>query len=215
MLLFESQHLALSRAGNCFGHCGHIFGGKRLDGVAHGYRAAPRQRARFKMLALWVLASGLVYFLYFYGFTLLCRAARTLGASLTEPLTTLQYFFTLLGAPVGTNPLLLSHKAWASSLFCFVSRMLCSSPAARRLPPPNEWGALGLVIFGLLIGGLITVGRSYLDVEQALLSRYTSITALGVIGVYIWGATLLSRSSWSRGLDVRGCAAPARPECGE
>lgn len=156
------------------------------------------QRAPFKWVAFWGLAAGLVYFTYFYGFSSR-RAARTLTASLANPLATFQYFFTLLGAPLGAD------RIPVAQAIGIVLLVLCAGYAvlivrARRLPPPNEWGALGLVLFALLIGALITVGRSYLQVTQALLSRYTSITVLGILGVYIWGAIRLSRSSWSRAL---------------
>ncbi len=141
------------------------------------------QRAQKRLIALWSIVAVVVYALYFSGFNP-TRSNGALASTFRDPLHAVQFGLTLLGAAFGTNQVGLS-QVLGVALLVILAALLVWLWRVRQFPNEGEWGALALVIFALVICAVITVGRGHNPLNDALTSRYISLTVLAVVGLYI------------------------------
>jgi hypothetical protein len=99
----------------------------------------------------------------------------------TAPLDAAGYFFALLGAPF-------SYTADAATAVGFIMVLI----ACIVLKYANRAGILrshavllSLIIFAALASAVVVLGRSGFGLQYALSSRYTSMTSIGIIGLYL------------------------------
>jgi hypothetical protein len=138
-------------------------------------------------MALWCLAGALITMSYFYGFVLALDHAHAVGfvdASV--------YFLILIGSPLSYGPL--PFGAFAAASFGIVSLLISSLFVAearrRRILGENRvW--LSFILFACMFSGITALGRSGLELAQALSSRYTPITSLGIVGLYFLAISVL------------------------
>lgn len=141
------------------------------------------QRAQKRLVAIWVAVAAVVYALYFFGYNP-ARTSGSLSSTLREPVHAIQFGLTLIGAALGTNQVGLS-LILGLALLLSLGALAVWMWRARQFPRAGEWGAVGLVMFALVVSAVITVGRGHNKLEDALTSRYISLTVLVVIGLYI------------------------------
>ncbi|MDH5780084.1 MAG: hypothetical protein OEZ29_05770 [Candidatus Bathyarchaeota archaeon] len=147
---------------------------------------------RRKMLqdaALWCSASATVFISYFWGYV---KPAHhpSLSYVLTEPLKAVEFFFTILGAPFSSDNVAIAEAL--GIVVALTSALIVVQLYREKLLRKNRiW--LSLVLFTTLFSLIITVGRCGFGVEQALSSRYTPITILGVIGLYFLALSVFKK----------------------
>lgn len=157
-------------------------------------------RAGRRQLALWSLLGLAVLGTYFTGFVHPAHhPALTLVFS--EPFTTVAFFFANVGAPVallGSGYPRISAATGVFLIFLFAAIMFGRLRAARRqegIPVPDSDIVLCcLVLFSLLSSALISVTRVGFGLGFATTSRYTTLSCMGVVGLYI----LVARYSISK-----------------
>lgn len=137
------------------------------------------------VLAVWVASGLLVWLAYFWDYTSPAQHP-SLATVYHQPLTSLYFFFVLLGnslfwdaAPAFWAGLFLSVLF---SLGLFVSWSGETGLRGREGGNARLW--VSLSVFSLLILGSITVGRSGFGIRYAGESRYATYSILGVIGIY-------------------------------
>ena len=160
----------------------HARAGK-IEGAKTGYRIA----------WIWGLVGIGVCGLYLTGYRK-PPYHPSLTYSFEHPLAALVYFFTVIGSALTVE----SYSAFTIG-FLIVSLGVCSYGVRRANPIPlaSFWSAL--VLFALSCAVLMMVGRAAFGIQQALASRYTTFTIVGVIGLY---ARLLVLASGRRVVDI-------------
>jgi len=132
-------------------------------------------------LALWCAAGAAVYLFYFHGYRKPAGHPSMLLA-LRSPGTLIEYFLVSIGTPLTTNvayAMAIGVLLVIGSALCFwVVRMDRGGHLAPGIGP-------GLVIFSLGTSATLAVARSGFGVPQALASRYCTLTAFALIGLYL------------------------------
>jgi hypothetical protein len=159
-----------------------------------------KSERKWRRFLVWVAAGGVTFVLYFYGWVK-PDYEPPLDFVLRNPVDGGRYFLVLLGT-VFTYP---DTKSLAPRGFTIAYGLVISLIAllvliqayrGKLLRKNSAW--LFLVVFALLACVSETLGRSGFGPGQAQASRYTPVTALGIIGIY-----LLSLSVSGSGLGRR------------
>jgi hypothetical protein len=140
------------------------------------------KRSYLKTAVIWCIAGLCVYMAYFISYN---KPGYTMSFFnfLQHPVSSAKFLFALLGSPfafdlytaIGMGILLALLYIWITGL---------SVVRVFKCGPTNPF-LLSIEIFAFSSVALLLLGRSGWTTEQALVSRYTSITALGVIGLYL------------------------------
>jgi hypothetical protein len=144
-----------------------------------------------KRIIIWCLAGILAFSAYFIGYKIPSHHPSLLSF-LQDPISAINYFLVCLGNPlaieqymaIGIGILLLSPYIYV--IFHIFTKRGTTSISRMSLP-------VSLILFTLLSVVLLTLGRSGFGVEQAMASRYTTLTVLGIIGIYLMVLQLKSR----------------------
>jgi hypothetical protein len=112
-----------------------------------------------------------------------------------HPLMAVSYFLTLLGSPLlHGSSLKPVFGLLVFGNFLFFIAWYLKHPSSRFAQDAAPWISFGL--FTVLFDLVTTLGRAGLGVEQAMTSRYTSVSLLLVIAlVQLWRLALIYRSS--------------------
>jgi hypothetical protein len=141
-------------------------------------------RAKVMQTLSWGLLGTLTVIAYLWGFTLEITHLPAPTVVLSQPVKTVEFFLAHVGAPLGTDRLYWSAIVGATLLglfgFGLWSEIKQGPPIARGTAV-----AAALVLFSLLSSAAVTLGRSGLGMESALVSRYKTFSIMGVIGLYI------------------------------
>jgi hypothetical protein len=135
-------------------------------------------RAISKHWVAWVLAGGAMVAAYGWGYHK-PHYHPSVTSFVEHPINALSYFFISVGGAVAEQPM--------TALVAGVSIVVASAVgvwvlATRQLGLGGLFG-LGLVGLGLSSSFVLMVGRSGFGQEQALSSRYTTITMLALVGL--------------------------------
>ena len=140
--------------------------------LAAGYRQRKRQ------IALWSLVGIGEWVLYFNGYKSIPGHPSSTYA-LHHPLLGLKYFVSLFGASLTAEPT--RALVYGLILVGLAVGALALTARGRESRRMSFW--LALFAYSALIMLLITIGRSGYGVNQALSSRYSSFSILGVIAL--------------------------------
>jgi len=127
---------------------------------------------------LWGLVGISAFVLYFTGYAKNPHHPSLLYG-LWHPWTAVLYFFAVLGHPLTDNLSTAVATGFLLICFGFFAYALKFTGEPWRV---TFWDAL--VLFAVLSAGSLVLGRSGFGLEQALSSRYTTFTILGIIGLY-------------------------------
>jgi hypothetical protein len=140
-----------------------------------------------RRVCCWLTLAALNYAAFFYGWIKPSYHPPWTFA-LIHPISGLVYFFTLIGAVLeGYNV----SSAFGFGILISIIGLLVIvfSYKARILKQNRLW--LSLILFALLSSLAEMIGRSGFGAWQALSSRYTPITVLGLIGLYLMASPAL------------------------
>ena len=136
----------------------------------------PRDRPR--RLTWWCGSGALTLALYFRGWVH-PDSHPSLLSVLRAPLQGLTYFLACVGNPLAIDPWsAVGMGAALLGLYFAASYLFLRGPRRPTLAP-------GLLVFSLATSATLAVGRSGFGIEQALASRYTTFTLLGVVALYL------------------------------
>jgi hypothetical protein len=149
-------------------------------------------RKRTLTLSVWLPAAIIAYLLYTHGLVQMDVGHVNM---LAHPLITARYMLTYLGAPLGSwhgaNVSALAGLLMIVALATSFAVDVRSSYWARRLVRNSQWYALAT--FPLLCAAGTAGGRAAYGVDQALASRYTTVSMLGWIAVIGLLASFVAR----------------------
>ncbi len=136
-------------------------------------RPGADRRGQRLQLAGWVLCAAVVYACYLRGFRPV--PGRTpLGAFLTEPSAFLHYFLAYLGAPLSHG-----HAVRAGAVGLLTWLVLLFALLRRgRVKPELLAPYLALSGYAIIAAAITSMGRMNLGIEQALSSRYVTVSNL-------------------------------------
>jgi hypothetical protein len=128
---------------------------------------------------IWAISGALVTSGYLYGWT---KPVQTpsLNNALSDPLGGLRYFFVLLGAPFSYE--LYTAMGFGALVFLVGVVVFWRNRLGEFVRRNGIW--FSLLLFGILSCVVTTAGRSGFGLPQGLSSRYTPVTAIGIIGLY-------------------------------
>jgi len=131
------------------------------------------RRLYLKMATVWSLAGIFLYIVYFIGYT---KPSH-------HPISSLGYLLACIGSPLAIE----LYTALGMGLLLLLLFICVGGLSIRNKlnVQPSTPFCLSLVLFALLSAALLVLTRSGLGVEQALSSRYTTIMALGIVGLYL------------------------------
>jgi hypothetical protein len=141
-------------------------------------------RAKVMQTLSWGLLGTLTVIAYLWGFTLEITHLPAPTVVLSQPVKTVEFFLAHVGAPLGTDRLYWSAIVGATLLGLF-GFGLWSEIKQNQMIARGTAVAAALVLFSLLSSAAVTLGRSGLGMESALVSRYKTFSILGVIGLYM------------------------------
>jgi len=132
--------------------------------------------------ALWSLAGIVVSCLYFYNWVK--PGGTSILYSIENPLKSIAYMFIYIGSFFGVriHPFLVSL---ALGILIVLASIIFINILIKNnlLQEASEW--IALIVFSFASAIITTVGRANLGFEQALSSRYVTISLLAVIGLYL------------------------------
>jgi hypothetical protein len=139
-----------------------------------------RKKGYLRKVALWCFIGFIVSFWYFWGFRK-PSGHPSLDYFFRDPIVTGRFFLTLIGAPFSVEVVMAASIGLVLMLLAFFTIVyVCKK---KLVGEHSIW--VSLIFFVALSSIATTVGRVGLGVDQALPSRYTPITTLGVIGLYL------------------------------
>jgi hypothetical protein len=152
-------------------------------------------KEKWRKAILWCFVGFSTISSYFYGF-FKPTYHPPLDLVLKDPIGTGEYFVALIGAPFSYDATMAAAFGSVTVLItAYVIVQLCKG---RLLRGNGIW--LSLILFVAASSLLTTIGRSGFGIQQALTSRYTPITVLGIIGVYLLSVNISKKLS-SRSLS--------------
>jgi hypothetical protein len=142
-------------------------------------------KAGARSALVWSLAGALMGIAYFIGWSS-ASTTSVLDVIFHAP-SSIQYLLVNLGAPLGYE----KSQALASGIFLSAAILFVLYLAwkTRKLPANALW--VTLLFFSVASSGACLFGRSALGIDQALSSRYVTLTSLAVIGLYVMVAGML------------------------
>lgn len=150
--------------------------------------------------ASWAMCGSLATAIYFYHWSK-PRGDVPFTYVFAHPVTSGAYFFTLIGAPFSFT----TYMAIAFGVLLAVISVIVLIQSHRAGILRRNWFSISLILFAAGSSLVTTIGRVGYGVEQALVSsRYTPITSIGIIGLYLLALALSnSRSSKNRAFCYR------------
>jgi len=147
----------------------------------------PRRRTKWFLVGSWSLLGVAEWVFYFLGYRIPAHTAANPSDDLVAgPLYFVGFFLTAMGS---------SLSWWQGAAFAIGLLLLALVGAGMflivregRLAEYSFWASLLLFSFLVLLS--VTVGRAERDIDQALVSRYTTYSILGVVGLYAMLAKL-------------------------
>jgi hypothetical protein len=148
------------------------------------------RRSYLKMALIWGLVGVSVYAMYFTGFNYLKYGANPLYF-VHHPFSSLVFFLASIGSPLAltiytaTGPE--TCTPIAIGVVLLILYIYIGGFAIRRSAKTHSSMPLflSLVLFTLLSAVMLVLGRAGWGVGQALLSKHTTITTLGIVGLYM------------------------------
>ena len=136
-------------------------------------------------MLMWGITGIFVFAVYFLGYT---GAPRPVGSTvLSQLLAILAFLPANIGAPLGGGDLKWATIAGVCLLILLlvflIDRLIVRKRGIRAAEADFTLGSLVLISF--LTSGAIAFGRAGYGLDSALGSRYTTLTSLGVIGIYL------------------------------
>lgn len=144
--------------------------------VAHGRRRGQQPRVAIAALA----AAGALSVLFLSSVYHPPSAHPPLLSALRSPFTAAQYFLSALGSPLAWD---FPTAVWTGALFAAVGAVIV--PASLRLASPRALLAPALIAFTLGNTALLTLARAGFGADQSLATRYVTLTAPGLCGLWI------------------------------
>lgn len=141
-----------------------------------------QKKWKLKHILIWIFAGFVTCASYFYK-----HPGSAFGLPMTlflsQPLNFVKYIFSFLGAPLAQD---ISTAIWISLILFII--IILSMLDIRRLDKKRfdkmiPW--LTLIIYVILNAVIIGMGRIHLGINQALSSRYTTISTLFVISAAV------------------------------
>ena len=133
----------------------------------------------------WIIGGGLTIGFYFMGYHK-PPGTPDVFIFLKNPLGYIKYIMGYLGSGLSEDSLRQSFVYGAILVVFFISAVLFQMLKMRRWKNLVPWIMMGL--FSLLCGGMIGIGRLGYGVDQALSSRYISISSIFIISTLILSA---------------------------
>jgi hypothetical protein len=146
--------------------------------ISEGKRAVRRG-------VLWSVVSVTTFTSYFYGYVTPSHHPP-LTYVLTNPLQAGRYFLTLVGAVFSYDAV--TASAFGLAIGLIAAFVIVHSHNQRLLKTNGAW--LSLILFSAMCSIGTTLGRGGFGFEQAMASRYTPITSLGIAGLYLVALSL-------------------------
>ncbi len=159
--------------------------------------AVSTQRVDVKKLASWSVAGTVAVVLYFSGFVNPSISPSYLY-SIQHPISAVTYFFVLLGSPLDANGSLSLATALGALITIVVAIEVVVAYRSRIIK--SNGALLSIVLFVALDSVANMVGRAGWGPANALVSRYTVVTTVGIIAAYLLGQRL-SRNAKTRAKD--------------
>ena len=147
----------------------------------------PGRRAKWILVGAWSLLGAAEWLVYFLDYHIPAHTTTSPPTDLVVgPLYLLRFFLTALGS---------SLSWWQEPAFAIGFLLLVLVAASiflvirqGRLAEYSFWTSL--LLFSFLVLLAVTVGRAERGIDQALVSRYTTYSILGVVGLYAMLAKL-------------------------
>jgi hypothetical protein len=135
-----------------------------------------------KVVSVWCLLGLLVYIAYFAGYVQPSYHPSLLYF-VHHPFSAASYLVVCVGSPLAVD----GYTAAAAGILLLASCIYVLVYAIKRDPQSKSVMAfpISLVSFGLLTVAILVLTRSGFGVGQAFSSRYTTMTALGIVGLYL------------------------------
>lgn len=135
-----------------------------------------------KIGIVWSVVGVLSYLAYFIGYIENSNHPSFLYF-IQHPVSTLGFLLTSIGSPLASE-LYVSMGIGLLILFLYiwVAGLLINNKLNKGLSVPFF---ISMVLFALLSIALLILGRAELGIEQSFSSHYTTITLLGIIGLYL------------------------------
>lgn len=150
-------------------------------------------RRGLRQITLWGAISACVLISYFWGWV---RPAYhpSLVYIFAHPAESVGYFLAFIGAPFWGS-VAISETLGLVALI-IASLVLIYAQKTKALKNNALW--LSVILFAVFFSLFSTVGRSGFGVEQALSSRYTPVTSLGGIGIYLLALSVFKKQPCKR-----------------
>jgi hypothetical protein len=148
-----------------------------------------KRRSSLLQITLWSVVSIGVLISYFWGYVK-PGAAPPVDYALSHPMVAVGYFFASLGSPLFWDSAVIAEILGLAIMLIAVSVLVY---AYREKILENNCIWLSLILFAAFFSLFITVSRSGFGVEHALTSRYTPVTSLGGIGLYLLALSTFRR----------------------
>lgn len=130
----------------------------------------------------WSLIAGAVYALYLFDYKTGPQHPSMLSF-LQHPLLAVGHFLVYLGTPLGTD--LNSSMAMGALLLtvygCLAVALLANLSLLPTAQRDQLSGGFSLLLFTLLSGGMLMLGRAGFGLESAAASRYVTFSSLGLV----------------------------------
>lgn len=135
-----------------------------------------------KIISIWCLIGIFIYIAYFAGYTKPSHHPSLLYF-MYHPFSSLGYLMVSIGSPLAVD----TYTAAAMGILLLVAYIYVLVYAIKSDSQTQSVMTfpLCLVSFSLLTAGILVMTRSGFGVGQAFSSRYTTVTALGIVGLYL------------------------------
>jgi hypothetical protein len=148
-------------------------------------------RGNRRRALIWVITWLIVTGAYFYGWA----SQQAIGEpswsyAFEHPFEGMVYLFSLIGAPFSFD--LKTAAAFGLAVFLISAVVLRQAWRTKMLKAGGVF--LSLILFTALSVLASTIGRSGFGVGQALSSRYTPVTSLGIVGLYLLAILVAQKS---------------------
>lgn len=157
------------------------------------------RRKKVGKTTLWCLAALVIFASYLYGYVKPGQHP-SLEYVLTDPFLAGTYFLTFIGAPLSWDSARGGAPAFGLLISVIALFAFASAHRSKVLRRNAIW--LSFIFFGAASALAATVGRSGFGPEQALSSRYTPITAIGIVGLYLFLLSLPNSAHRGRNFAI-------------
>ena len=138
------------------------------------------KKIREKYSFVWVVISLLVCGIYFYKW-IKPQQTPSLFYMIENPITSLTYFFMNVGSPLSFE----KYSAFGNGVLLFTLMLFAFVIILENEVTIENAKWISFILFSLFSSLSLMIGRSGFGIEQALSSRYVTLTSLGIIGTYL------------------------------